>query len=193
MLKSLSRALFRLQGWEVKGAELSHYRRCVIVGAPHTSNWDMPYTLATFDQFGMPVRFTIKEEWMRFPFDRVIGPAGGIAIDRSPKEEGGDRPSMVEAMIGLFDDPERELALVVTPEATRARVEEWKTGFYYVAEGANVPILLGYVDYAKKETGIGKVIEAGQGLEKTMREMMDFYRTVTPRYEERFCLDQRYV
>lgn len=185
--------LFKAQGWTLRGEQLTTHRRCVVIGAPHTSNWDFVYTLAAFDLLGLPLRFTIKREWMRFPFNLLIEPAGGLAIDRRPRDETGDRPSMVDVMIELFDDHPDELALVVTPEATRSPNPRWKSGFYHVARGAGVPILLGYLDYAKKEAGVGKVIEPSGDFEADMREITEFYRSVTPRYPERFMLDQRFV
>ena len=186
-------ALFRAQGWTLRGEELTRHRRCVVIGAPHTSNWDFAYTLAAFDMLGLPLRFTIKREWMRFPFNLVIEPVGGLAIDRRPREETGDRPSMVEMMVDLFDEHPDELALVVTPEATRSRAERWKSGFYHVARGAEVPILLGYLDYQKREAGIGEVLEPSGDYEADMRQIMEFYAPIVPKHPERFALDQRFA
>lgn len=192
MLRSVFRALFHRHGWQIQGTELSQHRRAVVVAAPHTSNWDMVYALATFDQVGLPVRFTIKREWLRFPFSLFLAPLGAIGIDRRPRSLGEARPSMVEAMVRLFEDNPGELAVIVTPEGTRSPREEWRTGFYHVARAANVPILLGYLDYQKRASGIGKVIWPTGDVEADMREIMDFYRDVAPRYPENFRLDHRY-
>lgn len=185
--------MFKAQGWTLKGEQLATYRRCVVVGAPHTSNWDFVYTLAAFDLLDLPLRFTIKREWMRFPFNLLIGPAGGLAIDRRPRAETGERPSMVEQMVRLFDEHPDELALVVTPEATRSANPRWKSGFYYVALGADVPILLGYLDYDAREAGVGKVLFPSGDFEADMQQVMDFYRPFTPRHPERFALDERFA
>ena len=193
MIIPACRALFEAQNWTLRGKELTRHRRCVVVGAPHTSNWDFAYTLAAFDMLGLPLRFTIKRQWMRFPFNLVVEPVGGLAIDRRPRKESGDRPSMVETMIDLFDEHPDELALVVTPEATRSRVERWKSGFYHVARGAEVPILLGYLDYRKREAGIGAVLEPSGDYEADMRKMMDFYSPIVPKHPERFSLDRRFI
>ena len=192
MLIPLSRALFKAQGWKLQGEHLSKHRRAVVIGAPHTSNWDMVCTLAAFDMLGLPLRFTIKRSWMRFPWRLIIEPAGGIKIDRRPREKTGERPSMVEAMIQLFEENPDELALVVTPEGTRSRTERWHSGFYWVAVGAEVPILLGYVDYAKKEAGVGKVLFPSGDFEADMREITAFYETVTPLHPELFSVDKRF-
>ncbi|RAL22488.1 acyltransferase [Lujinxingia litoralis] len=181
-----------LRGWRFVGKELTEHRRCVVVAAPHTSNWDLIYTIASFELMGLPLRFTIKREWMRFPFNLILGPVGGLAIDRRPRAETGERPSMVEAMVTLFDEHPDELAIAVTPEGTRSRRERWRSGFYHVAREAGVPILLGYLDYGKKEAGIGKVIIPGDDFESDMREIMAFYAQVEAHSPAKFALDQRF-
>src|SRR5690606_18805419 len=95
-------------------------------------------------------------------------------------------------MIGLFETHPGELALVVTPEGTRSLSKKWKSGFYHVALGANVPILLGYLDYDKREAGIGKVIHPSGDFEADMREIADFYRNISPKYPAKFSLDERF-
>jgi|SRR5690554_2533079 len=192
MFKALCRWLFKLRGWRFVGEEAAKHRRCVVVAAPHTSNWDFIFMIASFELMKLPLRFTIKREWMRFPFNLMIGPIGGLSVDRRPRAETGERPSMVEAMAGLFDEHAGDLAIVVTPEGTRALRDRWRSGFYYVAKEANVPILLGYLDYAKKEAGIGKVIFPGDDFEADMREIMAFYATIAPHTPAKFALDGRF-
>lgn len=192
MLIALSRVAFKAQGWTIAGEELITDRRCVVIAAPHTSNWDMIFTMAAFDMLNLPVRFTIKDAWMKFPFGFIMEPAGGIAIDRRPRAETGDRPSMVEAMTKLFEDRPDELALIVTPEGTRSLSTRWKSGFYHVATSANVPIVLGYLDYEKREAGVGKVIHPSGDFEADMREISDFYRTIPAKHPEKFSLDHRF-
>jgi hypothetical protein len=167
----------------------------VVTAAPHTSNWDAVYSLAAFELLGLPVRFTIKKEWMTFPFNLVLGPLGGLSIDRSPREDGHGgrtRPSMVEAMVRLFEETPGDLAMMVTPEGSRSRRSTWKTGFWHVARQAKVPILLGYLDYERREAGLGAVIEPTD-LERDMRTLMAFYAGISGRHPERFELDARYA
>ena len=153
-----------------------------MTAAPHTSNWDIVYTLATFRLLDLPVKFTIKKEWMRFPFGLILRPFGAIPIDREHRN--GKKVSMVQTMIELFDQYD-ELIVLVTPEGTRQYAPEWKTGFYRVAEGANVPILLGFLDYEKKQAGVGPAIYPSGNIEADIATMKDFYRTITGRYPER--------
>lgn len=193
MYRPLFRKLFEKQGWTIKGQELATHRRCVVIAAPHTSNWDLVYTLVTFDRMGLPVRFTVKKEWMAFPQGLLMKRLGGIGIDRSPKGNSTERISMVDAMINLFEETPGELAIAVTPEGTRSLRTQWRSGFYHVARGAGVPILLGYLDYGKREAGIGKVIEPSGDFEADMREITAFYQTIEPKYPELFSVDQRFV
>lgn len=178
-------------GWKMNPNYPKGVERSVVIAAPHTSNWDLVHAMGGYFDMGIPVRFTIKKEWFRFPFNLLIGPMGGIPIDRTPKKPGDPRPSMVEAMAELFTKYDK-ISVMVTPEGSRSKRTEWKTGFWHTAKMAGVPIGLGYLDYAKKEAGIGKLIYPTD-LEKDMREIMAFYKNITPRNPELYSLDQRYI
>ncbi len=166
-------------------------KKCIIIAAPHTSNWDFWYTMAAFAIYRLKIRFTVKKEWMRFPFSLIMKPLGGIAIDRTPRTKDSERPSFVDSMVELFDQNE-ELIIVITPEGTRSKRTKWKTGFYHVALGAGVPICLGYVDYAKKKAGIGKVIMPSD-YQSDMHAIMQFYKNVHPKFPENFSVDTDFV
>lgn len=139
----------------------------------------------------IPMRFTIKKEWTRFPVGLVIKPLGAIGIDRSPKKPGEKRKSVVEAMIDIFKDRER-IAVVVTPEGTRRLAPEWKRGFYYTALGAKVPITFGYLDYKNKKAGVGGPLFPTGDVAKDFQVINDFYRNIHPKFPENWSLDQRY-
>lgn len=162
-----------------------------MLAAPHTSNWDALYARLTLKAMGVNVRITIKDSYMKFPLGPFIRALGGIGINRRPKQAGEERPSMVQVMVDLFQEHPK-LCMLVTPEATRARQENWKTGFYYVAMGAGVPIALAYMDYEKKIAGVGKIIYPSGDFEADMREIMAFYQNIHPKYPECFSIDQRY-
>lgn len=192
-MRFICRLLFRLMGWKVGPPVPSDYPQSVVVAAPHTSNWDLIYALGALDILGVNAKYTIKKEWMRFPFNLLVNSTGGVPVDRSPKKPGEQRRSTVDALSELFLT-NKELALLVTPEGTRKKARIWKTGFYQVALKAGVPILLGYVDYAKKEAGIGIVIHPSpDGFEKDMRIVMEFYRKTMPKYPENFSLDENFA
>lgn len=152
-----------------------------MTAAPHTSNWDIVYTRAAFFLLDLPIKFTIKREWTRFPMGLILKPIGAIPIDREYRN--GKKVSMVEAMAKLFDQYE-ELIVLVTPEGTRQYAPTWKTGFYRVAEQADVPILLGYLDYQKKIAGVGPVLYPTGDIDADVATIKDFYRTITGRHPD---------
>lgn len=191
MISWIFRLLFRLKGWKLKTDSIKGIDQSITIAAPHTSNWDLIIAKAAFDLMHLPLKFTVKKEWFKFPFKRAMRNIGGIPIDRSPKKPGDPRPSMVEAMADLFKE-NKVLHVMVTPEGTRALRTEWKTGFWHTAKMANVPILCGYLDYSRKVAGIGKIIYPTE-LEKDMREIMEFYRDIKAKHPKNFSLDQRYI
>lgn len=190
MLKHIFRLFYHSYGWQLKTPPQEQISRCVVVAAPHTSNWDFVYGIVAFDLMKIPVRFTIKKEWLFFPFSIILKKLGAIGIDRTPQQ--GHRPSMVSAIAALFEQ-QKELAVLVTPEGTRSRREQWRTGFYYIALQANVPIALGFLDYKKKVIGIGKIIYPSGNIDADMQEIMQFYQTITPKFQEKFSIDINYT
>lgn len=166
--------------------------QAVMLAAPHTSNWDFVYAMAAFRLMGLPLRFAAKKELRRVPFvGWLMASMGAVWIDRSANAQ-GDRPSYVEAMAGLFRE-HPQLILLLAPEGTRSRVTKWKTGFFFIAEKAGVPILTGYLDYEKKAAGVGPAIQPAEGLDAVMRQVTNFYRDVKGKNPQNFALDERYA
>lgn len=192
MGKLLAKLIFAIFGWKLDDHLKADFRRCVMIAAPHTSNWDIVFARAAFSLLGIPVRFTVKKEWTRFPFNLIMNPLGAIAIDRSPKKPGDPRPSMTEAMIKLFAE-NKELVVLVTPEGTRSLRTKWKTGFYHVASGAKVPIALGYLDYKNRIAGVGKMVYPSGDMHKDIKEIMDYYKNIPPKFPEKFSIDIEYA
>lgn len=188
----IGRFIFFILGWKLAQFPPKDLRRSVMIASPHTSNWDLIIARSAFAIMGLPVKFTIKKEWFKFPFNLLMGPLGGIPIDRSPKNGGTERKSMVDAMAELFDQYE-DIVVLVTPEGTRQLRTEWKTGFYYVAKKANVPISCGWLDYAKKQAGVGLVLNPSDDMEADLKQIMHFYKDIAPKFPKNFSVDQRYV
>ena len=191
VFEKLAERSLNLMGWEIDNhcpLELDQY---VMIAAPHTSNWDALYARLGLKALGVNVRLTIKDSYMKLPFGPFVRAMGGIGIDRRPKASGEARPSMVQLMTDLFKTHPK-LVMLVTPEATRARQEQWKTGFYHVALNAGVPIALAYMDYEKKKTGVGKIVYPTGDFEKDMAEIMAFYAHVQAKFPESFSVDTRY-
>ncbi len=191
MFENLAEKALKLMGWETDNHWPENLSQCVMIAAPHTSNWDALYARLALKALGVNVRLTIKDSYMKFPLGPFVRAMGGIGIDRRPKQAGEPRPSMVQVMTDLFKQ-HPELVMLVTPEGTRARQEQWKTGFYYVAVNAGVPIALAYMDYEQKKAGVGKIIHPTGNFEEDMAEIMDFYAGIQAKFPEEFSVDQRY-
>ncbi len=180
---------FWLRGWKfVCEFDYRKYPKFILLGGGHTSNWDFVYGMGAFGYTEFSLNFTIKKEWLRFPFKTLMKNLGAIGIDRARKT--GEKQTDILARV--FDDRD-EICLLVTPEGTRKAVTKWKSGFFYVAKAAGVPIVPGHLDYKNKIAHFGKAIESGNGYEKVMKEVMEYYKGITPRKMENFKLDERFV
>lgn len=182
--------IFWVAGWKIDVQLPKNIRKCVMIAAPHTSNWDLVFTSAAFAVMRLPVRFTIKKEWQRTPLWPILWLLGALPIDRRPKDLQSKPRNMVEVMVELFEN-RKELTVLVTPEGTRSLSTKWKTGFYHVAKTAGVPIALGYLDYAKKTAGVGKVIFLTEMYED-LRQIMAFYQNIAPKFPDKFSIDLEY-
>lgn len=191
MFEKLAEQSLGLMGWEIDNHWPLDLDQCVMIAAPHSSNWDALYARLALKALGVNVRLTIKDSYMKFPFEPFVRAMGGIGIDRRPKAAGEQRPSMVQLMSDLFKQHPK-LVMLVTPEGTRAKQEQWKTGFYHVAVTAGVPIALAYMDYAQKKCGVGKIVYPSGDMEKDMAEIMAFYASIAAKFPEQFSVDTRY-
>jgi 1-acyl-sn-glycerol-3-phosphate acyltransferase len=176
----LARALLRLIGWQIEGG-VPNLPKFVIIGAHHTSNWDGLLMMFAAQALRVRLHWMGKDSLFRFPLGILMRALGGIPIDRSAKR------GVVEQMVQVFDERER-LVLVIAPEGTRKKVERWKTGFYFIAQGANVPIVLAYPDYQRKVVGIGPVVYPTGDAEKDIAEMRAFYNDKIGRHPERMSV-----
>lgn len=190
-MKLFARSLFALTGWTYNNHMPPGIRQSVMIAAPHTSKWDFLYTRLAFVLMDIPVRITIENRYTKFPYGPFIRALGGIGIDRRPRKEGEERPSMVKTMVDLFKK-HQDLVMLVTPEGTRNLRTKWKTGFYHVALQARVPLALGYLDYGKKEAGVSKLVYPSGDMKKDLQEIMAFYKNIVPLWPERFSIDLEY-
>jgi 1-acyl-sn-glycerol-3-phosphate acyltransferase len=170
-LHYFARFYMRIKGWRNDG-KLPDFPKCVMIAAPHTSNWDLFYTLIIAFSFPLKVYWMGKDSIFKPPFKRFCKWLGGIPIDRSKSN------NMVDQSIEVFKTAEK-MVMIVPPEGTRKKVRYWKTGFYYIAYGAGVPIILGFVDYKRKVGGLGPVFTPTGNIESDMREIQSFYSGIT--------------
>jgi len=170
----IARSLYRLAGWRVVPPP-PDVRRFVLIGVPHTSNWDGVHLLLFAAATGLRVNFLIKDSWLHGPFGPLVGGLGGIAIDRS------QRHNTVEQLAHLFQTRE-DLILAVAPEGTRRHVPYWKSGFYHIALEAGVPIVLGFADYRHRKIGCGPALMPSGDPTADMDRIRAFYADITPRH-----------
>jgi 1-acyl-sn-glycerol-3-phosphate acyltransferase len=188
MLKALFALAFKLSGWTFKTEIPDNLRSFVFLGAPHTSNHDFIPAMAVIYFMRRNAKFVIKNDWMKFPMNLIMKPLGAIGLDRNKLKEGAQ--SNTDVMANLFKQYP-ELVLMIAPEGTRKATSQWKTGFYYMAQKANVPIVLGYADFNRKLAGIGPVIYP-TNFEEDMKKIMQFYATIHGKVPNNFILDTRY-
>jgi 1-acyl-sn-glycerol-3-phosphate acyltransferase len=176
-MRKLAQLLFRLAGWRTEGT-MPASERFVLIAAPHTSNWDAVILLVAARIFRLKLAWFVKASWFAFPMGLVMRRLGGVPIDRS------GRHGMVEQAIARLKQPE-PLALAVPPEGTRGRAPYWKTGFYHIARGAEVPIVLGFIDYGRKVAGLGPAFTPTGDLARDFEVFREFYDKVQARFPEK--------
>ncbi len=182
MLNVISKLYIRLAGWKIDGSIPPEIKKCVLVAVPHTSNYDFPIAIAILRIMKVKIKYLIKQEWLKFPIGWFFKYTGAIPVDR------GKNNNLIAAIIDIINNSD-EIVIVIPPEGTRKLTRKWKMGFYYVALGANVPIVLSYLDYEKKVGGFGPVIYPTGDLDQDMHQIRDFYKDKVPRHPEKVSLD----
>lgn len=147
----------------------------VLVLAPHTSNWDLPFILAVMYGLGLKINWFGKKELFPWPIGGVFKRLGGIPIDRS------SRYNVVQQTAQTIRERE-QIVMGIEPEGTRSQSGHWRTGFYYIANLAQVPIVFGYLDYARKVGGLGPVMHTTGNIEADMKVIREFYSGITAKY-----------
>lgn len=164
----LGRAWLQLFGWQVVG-EVPQGGRFVVIGAPHTSNWDFFFTLATAYVYRLRISWMGKHTAFRKPFGWLFRGLGGIPINRTAEH------GVVE-QIALQFGKTKQLVVAVAPSGTRSRRAYWKSGFYWIAHTAQVPILCAFMDYKTKRVGLGLSFMPSGDPSKDMDRIREFYK-----------------
>ena len=173
-LRKLTRVLFKLLGWQVEGTP-PDLKKYVVIGAPHTSNWDFPLALGLAFHFEIRLFWLGKDALFRWPLGSLMRWLGGIAVNRATSH------NLVEQAAETLRTCD-EMVLGIPPEGTRQRVSHWKTGFYYIALQAQVPIALAFIDFKRKTTGFGPTFTPSGDLEKDMTVIRAFYAPIQGKY-----------
>lgn len=172
LTKAALLALYRRKGWRLIEQEPVP-PRCVILGAPHTTNWDFVFFLGAVSQLGIEPAFMGKHSLFKWPMRRFMFDVGGLPVNRST---GGN---YVEQVIAEFARRAR-LALVIAPEGTRQAIKGWKSGFYHIAAGAGVPIVPAWVNHATMEGGVGPALQPSGDYAADLGRLAEFYLARIP-------------
>ena len=178
MKRFIGRLILKLIGWEILGERPPH-DKFVLIAAPHTSNWDLPIMLSIALVFDIKLHWIGKHTLFRFPYGWFMRFLGGIPIDRRAPQ------GMVGQVADAFRNSEK-LVIVVPPEGTRGRAEYWKSGFYWMAKEAGVPIVTGVLDYKEKRGGFGPGIYPSDDIKADMDKFRAFYKGRTAKFPECF-------
>jgi 1-acyl-sn-glycerol-3-phosphate acyltransferase len=183
LLRAISVGLLKLAGWKVHGHLPPECTKSVFIAAPHTSNWDLPYTLMVAFALRLNIYWMGKSQIFKPPFRGVMMWLGGIPVQRESAN------NLVAASVEAIKAADGPVQLIVPPEGTRSKVRYWKTGFYYIAVGAQVPIVMAYMDYEKKISGLGPVFTPSGDIEADMVKIKEFYAPFKGKNASQFTAD----
>ena len=178
----LTENILKILGWKITG-DFPNLNKSVIIFAPHTSYWDGFYGKLSLMQFNINYKFLSKKEFFKFPLNYFFKVFGSIPVYKNKE--------YINQIVELFNN-NNKLHIILSPEGQLTKTDHWKKGFYYIASRANVPIVVGYIDYKKKELGIKGVIRNISDMSETMNEISKMYKNVNAKYPENFILDKRY-
>jgi len=177
-MKLLIRFIFWLIGWKIDPHAPADIKKCVIVVGPHTSNWDFVLGKMAFMTYGVKAKFLIKKELFFFPLGFILKAMGGIPVDRKKTN------NLTEAALEYFEQNET-MYMVFSPEGTRSYNPKWKKGFYYIAQKAQVPIYICYVDYVTKTGGFNSLYYPSGDVELDINHIKEVLKQYKGRYPEK--------
>jgi 1-acyl-sn-glycerol-3-phosphate acyltransferase len=177
-MQKLSKFIFkRILGWKLVGNFPKYLKKYVVIAAPHTSWQDFPIAILARNYTGEKINFIGKSSLFSGPFGFIFRALGGTPVDRSQSS------NMVDAIVKIFENKE-EFRLGISPEGTRKKVTHWKTGFYYIAKGANVPIVMATLDFEHKQIKFSEPYKTTNNKEKDFEYFHAFFKGVKGRHSE---------
>lgn len=165
-----------LLGWNLV-ADLPPVQKYLLIGAHHTSNWDFPLVLLMMAALGLRLRWIGKDSLFKGPKGWIMRGLGGIPVER------GARKNFVGQMVDLYEKS-ADMVITMAPEGTRSPGDHWKTGFYHIASGANIPIAMGFLDYSCKRCGIGGYFYPTGDLDADAVTLRHFYDNVVGKFPQ---------
>lgn len=178
MLSKLSALILRLWGWKIKGDYPRHLPKVLVIAIPHTSNWDFPVGILLRSAVKANIRFIGKSSLFRWPFGGLMRWMGGVPVQRS------QRSHFVQTMVGVFDR-EKSFHTCIAPEGTRGKVDQLKSGFYHIAKGANVPIVMVRFDWGTKTLTWSEPYFVGDDLDAEIARIDAFFAGAVGRVPEK--------
>jgi len=172
------RTILKLYGWRIEG-EVPDLAKYMLVLAPHTSNWDFVFSISAMLAIGLEAHWFAKQEIFIWPFRKLLKALGGIAVNR------GAAHGMINEVVKDINRREK-FVLTITPEGTRSKVEQWKPGFYWIAEKAQLPMQLGWWDYQRKVFGLGPMVYPTGGRKADIPKIQAFYQQDWAKYPDEF-------
>jgi len=177
VLQKLAVFILRVLGWRLAGS-LPNVKKAVIIGYPHTSNWDGILLIIMSWALGMRSSWLLKESALNVPvLGWLLRKVGAIGVNRSGKQ------NSVEQITNLFNETDK-LFLIVAPEGTRSWAPGWRSGFYHIAQRANIPVLCGFLDYQRKVGGVGPCIQPSGNTTQDMNILRDFLKDKVGKYPD---------
>ena len=182
--KFIGKTGLKLGGWTAIKEAPDDLGNAVCIMAPHTAIEDFFVGLAYYWYYDIKFKVMMKKEFFKPVVGWILKKLGGIPVNR------GHQNHLVEQMVEMFGN-NKDTNLVICPEGTRKAVNHWKKGFYVIAEGAHVPIVLGFIDYKKKVCGMGGVFHPTGDYEKDLAEIVDYYKDINAKHPEGFYVDEK--
>ena len=177
LARPIAVGLLKLTGWKVT-TPFVPYRKMVVVGGPHTSNWDFILLLAFALHWRVTCNWVGKDTLFKGWRGPIMRKLGGVSVDRSRSA------NLVDQVVDEFGRRDR-MILVITPEGTRGKVSKWKTGFYHIARGADIPIIAITADYEKREGRVAGVVDPVEDYETVEAKLKSLFSSATPRNPDR--------
>lgn len=177
MLRLFAVLVCKITGWRLIN-NVPQLKKFVVVGAPHTSNWDGFWSICFVSLHRIPFKFLIKKDLFFFPLGFILKALGGLPVDRSKST------STIDQCVGFFKHSDH-MVLGITPEGTRSYNPNWKKGFYHISEKAGVPLVVGYIDYQEKIMCMDHIFEKTGDIDQDIERLKAFYRSKKGKHPEK--------
>jgi 1-acyl-sn-glycerol-3-phosphate acyltransferase len=181
--QAIGKMIFRAMGWHIEG-EVPNLPKFVAIGAPHTTNWDFVVGMAALLTLGIHVHWLGKDSIFKWPVKYLWHWLGGEPVDRVNPH------GVVEQTIDMFNGHER-FVLALSPEGTRKTIPKWRMGFYHIAKGAKVPLLLVAFDFEHNSLNLGPLFFPTGNLAADMKTILAHYANVKGKYPKQLPIEQK--